>query len=226
MDPFGRDEGVVDDDLHFEAPGPVGNDGSDFPKPDNAQDLVENLPALESFLVPDARFEGGGAAGNISREGKHHGDGVLGRGHDVAGRGIHDHDAPFGRRRDIDVVQTDPGPSDNLEPTACFQQVFGHLRRAADDQGVIVSDDGLELFRCKACFDVHINAVRFPKHLNPNLTQVVAYQYFHSFFPPHSGMTRISTIDGFAKRPISALRVSLVTAAYYPYASFLGIRKP
>ncbi|GAB6906168.1 hypothetical protein JCM12296A_20030 [Desulfosarcina cetonica] len=34
------------------------------------------------------------------------------------------------------------------------------------------------------------------------------------------------TLDGFVKSPISALRVSLVTAAYAKYASFLGIRKP
>jgi hypothetical protein len=32
--------------------------------------------------------------------------------------------------------------------------------------------------------------------------------------------------DGFVKWPISALRVSLVTAEYSMYASFLGIRKP
>jgi len=31
-------------------------------------------------------------------------------------------------------------------------------------------------------------------------------------------------LGGFLKRPIAALCVSLVTAAYNPYASFLGIR--
>jgi hypothetical protein len=35
-----------------------------------------------------------------------------------------------------------------------------------------------------------------------------------------------SNFDGFVKNPISALRVSLVIAAYEKYASFLGIRKP
>jgi hypothetical protein len=32
--------------------------------------------------------------------------------------------------------------------------------------------------------------------------------------------------DGFVKSPISALRVSFVTAEYDKYASFLRIRKP
>ncbi len=43
------------------------------------------------------------------------------------------------------------------------------------------------------------------------------------------GMTAMKptiTFDDFVRSPISALRVSLVTAAYDKYASLLGIRKP
>jgi hypothetical protein len=35
-----------------------------------------------------------------------------------------------------------------------------------------------------------------------------------------------NNVDGVVKSPISALRFTLVTAAYRKYASFLGIRKP
>jgi hypothetical protein len=41
-----------------------------------------------------------------------------------------------------------------------------------------------------------------------------------------SGLPGHSSVDGVVKRPISALRVSFVTAAYHTYASFLRIRKP
>jgi hypothetical protein len=37
---------------------------------------------------------------------------------------------------------------------------------------------------------------------------------------------RVLILDGFVKIPISALRVSFVTAEYNKYASFLRIRKP
>jgi hypothetical protein len=51
-------------------------------------------------------------------------------------------------------------------------------------------------------------------------------QVDQSLSEPTPGFPGAFFIDGCVKCPISALRVSLVIAAYDKYASLLGIRKP
>ena len=60
-----------------------------------------------------------------------------------------------GGRLDVDVVDSDPGPSDHLQARGPLDQVGGHLGRGADDDRVVAVDDVLEL---ALRIDVHLEA--------------------------------------------------------------------
>ncbi len=189
FDSFRGNERIVDNHLHLEASGPVGDNGANFAEADDADDLVENFTPLELFLVPFAGLEGGGAPGNVPGKCQHHRDGVFGGGHDIACRCVHDDDAALGSRRNIDIVETDAGASDHLQPSGRFEQIFGHLCRAPDDQCIVIADNGFERRRCEAGFHVHVDARRLLEHLDPNFTKIVAYQNLH-VFSPQTGHSR------------------------------------
>src|SRR5262249_5241336 len=60
---------------------------------------------------------------------------------------VRDDDAPPRRRIDVDVVDTDSRPADDLQPLASFDELGGELRRGADDDRVVRADDLRELGR-------------------------------------------------------------------------------
>ena len=65
---------------------------------------------------------------------------LLGDGEDVRRRCVHNHDAPIGGRRHVDVVEADTGPPDDLERGPRGQHVAGDLCGRADDQRVGARD--------------------------------------------------------------------------------------
>ena len=53
---------------------------------------------------------------------------------------LHDHDAPAGRRVDVDVVDAGAGPPHHLQAVGPGDQVGGDLGGAAHHQGVVGRD--------------------------------------------------------------------------------------
>ena len=90
--PLGREEGIVGDDLHLQAIGPVGDDRADVAGADQAQGLGVELDAHEAVLLPPAGLGGVIGGRQLPGQGEHHGDGVLGGGDRVAERRVHHHD--------------------------------------------------------------------------------------------------------------------------------------
>ncbi len=77
-------------------------------------------------------------------KGVEQGEGVLGRRDRVAGRGVDDDDAGPGGGLQVHVVDADPGPADDDEPTAGGDELGVGLDLAADDERVVVADDRAE----------------------------------------------------------------------------------
>ena len=134
--PLRRQERVIGDHAHLQTLGAVGDDRADVAAADQAQDLAHELDAHEAVLLP---FAGPGrpvGGGDLTGECEHQRDGMLGRGDRVAeGRVHHDH-AALGRGLDIDVVDTDARPADDLE-IGCGREHLGRdLGRGADREAI------------------------------------------------------------------------------------------
>src|SRR5262245_7816225 len=69
---------------------------------------------------------------------------MLAGGHVISARGVHDHDTFFACRIDIDVFETDPRSSNDLEILSRFDQLPGDFCPAANDPAIVVSDNLLE----------------------------------------------------------------------------------
>lgn len=59
---------------------------------------------------------------------------LLGRREDVRLGRVDDHHASLGGRRDVDVVESDTGPTDNDQLGPCLQHRAVDLRSRSDDQ--------------------------------------------------------------------------------------------
>ena len=138
---FRREEGVVSHNLHLQAIGAVSNDAADIARPDEAEGLGVEFYAHEPVLLPFAGLGGRVGGRELASQRKHHGDSVLGGGDRVTEGGIHHHDAPRRRRRDIDIVNADPGAADYLEVHTSGENVLVGLGGGANGQAVIVADD-------------------------------------------------------------------------------------
>jgi len=68
-------------------------------------------------------------------------NGVLGGRDRVAERRVHDHDAASGGRRDVDVIHTDAGTTDDLESGGGGNDVLICLRRGSNRQAIVTADD-------------------------------------------------------------------------------------
>lgn len=66
--------------------------------------------------------------------------GELGRGDDVRGRSVDDHDARRGGSWDVDIVESDPGAGDDLELLRRGDRLGVDLGRGADEDRVDIDD--------------------------------------------------------------------------------------
>ena len=83
----------------------------------------------------------------MAGEGENESDGVLGGGHGVARGSVNDGNAAPGGGFEVDVVDADARPADDLEVRPGFEDVSGDLGVAADDEGFAVGDAVEELSR-------------------------------------------------------------------------------
>ncbi len=144
--------------MHLEAAGAAGHLGTDLAEADDAQRLAPHLEADEPAALPLAARQRGVRGGDLAGKRQHERHGVLCRRNDVAGRRVDDDDAALRGRLEVDVVDADAGSADDLQPACVLQDVARDLGLAADDQGVVIGDERLELLGLKPRFDVDFHA--------------------------------------------------------------------
>ncbi len=170
---FGRqffgDKGVVAQDPHPQAQGSFGYHGADASHADDPQGLIEQFGALKFLFLPFAFPHGTGRLGNVAGHGHHERQGVLRGGDGVAPGGVHHHDAPFGGRRDVHVVQPGAGPTHHFQAGRGGNEIRGYLGGAPDDQGVGILDFGQQLLRFHAGLSHHVNIGMGLEDINPGL---------------------------------------------------------
>ncbi len=175
--PFGRQERIVGDHLHFQAQGAPGNDRADIAAADNAERLAEQLDPHKARLFPFPGLRRAVGRGDLAGQREHHRDRVLGRGDRIAVRRIHDDDAALGRGRDVNIINADPGPADHLEGVGGGDQLRGDLGRRAHREPVIPGDAETQLGRAKADFNISLDPAP-PKYLGRARAQIIGNQYF------------------------------------------------
>ena len=111
----GRDVGIVRDDLHAEGEGAAGNFDADAAQSDDAQGLAAKLAALQRLLFPLAGMHGGVGPRELTRQGQHESERVLGDRYGIAAGRVHHHDAALGGGVEIDVVDAHAGASDDAQ---------------------------------------------------------------------------------------------------------------
>ena len=72
---------------------------------------------------------------------------MLGSSDRVAGRRVDDRDPGRGRRLEVDVVDADAGPANDLQPGAGGDHVAIDRDLAPDHQGVVAGNDGAQVRR-------------------------------------------------------------------------------
>jgi hypothetical protein len=73
-------------------------------------------------------------------------------GNRIPARRVHDDDSAASGRFEINVIHSDPSPPNDPQTTACFQDCFGHLGLAADNERAEIRDrfDELSLTQPRA----------------------------------------------------------------------------
>ena len=137
---LGRDVRVEGEDAHLEPARAPGDLLADPAEADEPERLVGELEPGEAGALPAPLLERAVCLRDLAGEGEQQPEGVLGRRHDRGLRGVGDDDPALRRGGEIDVVHPHPGPADHLEAVGALDQVGRQLRRAADDDRVVVAD--------------------------------------------------------------------------------------
>ncbi len=150
------DVGVVGDHPHLKAAGALRDQPADAAQADDAQGLAVQLAALELLAPPLTALDEAVGPDDVAAACQHQADGVLGRRHHVALGGVADYDALLGGIGDIYVVQTRARSAHDLHVGGGVEEVLVDEGLAADDDAVVLGDDGKDLFFAEAVLDVHL----------------------------------------------------------------------
>src|SRR5207244_13362754 len=138
----------VADDFHVQAGGAAGDLPADAAQADDTQGFAGQLRADEFGSFPFALADADVCGGDVPGQGQEHGDGVLGGADGGAAGGVQCPDTAASGGGDVDVVHTDAGANNGLEPAGILQQFGGEARAAAHDhplgglQGLLESGTG------------------------------------------------------------------------------------
>ena len=138
----GLDVGVVGDDRHAEGAQALGHEDADPAQADDADGLLVELDAGVLRALPLTVAQGRVRRRDVARGGEHQRHRELGGRDDVGRRSVDDHDSGLGRGADVDVVETDPGAGDDLEPGRGRERLGVHLGRGPDQERLGVDDRG------------------------------------------------------------------------------------
>ena len=142
--------GSAPSDDHLHRLGPDGDGLADLAEADDPERAPAQLQAGELGPLPLAPADRGIRGRRPACHAIEQRERVLGRRDRVAGRGIHDGDARARGRLEIDVVDPHAGPTDDDESGPRGDERRVHLDLAANDQCVVVGDDGRQLGRRQA----------------------------------------------------------------------------
>src|SRR5262245_63698475 len=109
---------------------------------------------------------------------------MFGRGHAVSAGGVHHDYAARGRGWDVNVVHARARAAYDFELVGGADDLGGDLGLAADDQGVVIADDPLQLFRLQTRVDVDLKPLIAPEQVYADLGKVIADQNFHNAMKP------------------------------------------
>ena len=176
-------EGIVSDHGHVEGLHALGDLSSDTSHSDDSQYLsVEFDPGVLGPL-PLALVHGLVGEGDVPSDRQEHGAGVLCRGQDVRGWGVHDKYSLVRCVGDVDVVHTDSRTSDDPQFLSGIDDLLGHLGTGPDDQCIVIADLRTQLILCQSGNLVHGES-RLLQYLETLCIQGIRYQnlrrHFHS----------------------------------------------
>ena len=129
-----------------------------LPEPDDPERPAAELDALERAPRPLAAAHGGIGRGDAPGEREQERERVLRGGDRVARRRVDDGDPGPRRRVQVDVVDADARPADDLEPRPGGDQRRVDRDLAPDDQRVVVADGRAQLLVGQARADVDLVA--------------------------------------------------------------------
>ena len=135
-----RDVGVVRDDAHVEGLQTRGDERADAAEADDADGLLEQLGAGVRAPLPLALGERRVRGRDVAGEAQDVADRQLRGRDDVGCRRIDDHHAGGRRRPDVDVVEPDAGPCDDLQHGSGRERLGVDLRGGADQHRVRVGE--------------------------------------------------------------------------------------
>src|SRR5262245_58369901 len=103
---------------------------------------------------------------------------MFGRGHAVAAGRVHDDYAARSRRGNVNVVHAGARAAYDFEFVGRADDLGRDLGLAADDQGVVIADDSLQLFRLQTGVDVDLKPLAASEQVNADLGKIIADQNF------------------------------------------------
>ena len=127
---------IVTQEPRLERAGAGGHAGPDLPEADDSERLARELGAQELRLLPLSGGDRSGRFRHPAQQREEKSEGVLDRGDDVPRRGVDDEDAAGRRRRDVDVVDSDPGAADHRQMRRGGEELRVHFRAAPDEKRV------------------------------------------------------------------------------------------
>ena len=139
-----REQRIEGEQVHPEGVRPLAEGTADAAVADEAQSLVEKFGAFSLPLAPFAAAQRGVGGGDAPGQSQHQGQGVLGDGDRRRQWGMNDDHPQAGRRLEVDVVEADAGPSDDVQPRLPGRQDIGRDARAAAHDQRVDARDGLQ----------------------------------------------------------------------------------
>ena len=190
LEGFIGDKRVIGLDVHLQAAGKLREPAGDPAEPDKAQCLCLELEGAVAELLHEPRQRAGDGefplsqgllcAVEVLRAVHHRPEGMLGNGVGI-GPGRVDHlDPQACGGGDVDVVQTDPVPADNLELSACFHDGDGEVG-AADEKGVGIADEGKKIGIGGRRGDNDLR--RLFQHFDPHRRDLLSQKYLKFQWP-------------------------------------------
>ena len=173
-EPLRRDERVVRDRTHAEPDCAARDLLADAPEAEHAERLSGELHTAPARSLPATRLQRRVRLRNVASERHEEPDRVLGGRDHRRLRCVRDDDAVPCRSLHVDVVDAHPGAADHLQLRGLLDEGRGELRRAADDDRVVVADH-----RSEIRLAVDVDVVALPQKLDAGLGDLLPDEDSH-----------------------------------------------
>ncbi len=177
-----RYERVIRKDFHLHTLRTLQDLDTNPSETDSAEDFVSDLNTSESLAVPLICLQRSVCLRYVSGERKHHGNRVLCCRDRVSFRSIRNDYAFLCCCCDIDVVNSDTSPTNDLETVCRVYNLFCYFRSTSDYEGIVLGYDLHQFLFGKTGVYVHI--MLGSEHLQTIFCDRIAYKNFQSVFPP------------------------------------------